>query len=64
MRAFLLLLFAAILLMLAAFCLFGFLARVEPPDNALVFRIGYAIIGISSAIGVGRLTHKLLRQNW
>jgi hypothetical protein len=46
---------AAVLLMLAAFCVFGFLASFEPTDNALVFRIGYAIIGIGSLAGAGVL---------
>ena len=60
MRPFLLLLFAAMLLMLAAFSLFGFLASFEPTDNALVFRIGYAIIGISSVAGVAGLARSAI----
>ena len=63
MRLFLLLLFAAMLLMMATFCLFGFLASFEPTDNALVFRIGYAIIGTSSVIGVSHVTRKLVRRD-
>ena len=61
MRPFLLLLFAAMLLMLAAFSLFGFLASFEPTDNAFVFRIGYAIIGISSVTGVASLAKSATR---
>ena len=61
MRLFLLLLFAAMLLMLAAFCLFGFLASFEPTDNALVFRIAYAIIGVSSLTGFAGVARKAIR---
>ena len=61
MRAFLLLLFAAMLLMMAAFCCFGFLASFEPTDNALVFRIAYAIIGIISLAGFAGLARKAMR---
>lgn len=63
MRPFLRILFATILLMLAAFSLFGFLASFEPSDDAIVFRVGYAIIGISSLAGVANLTRKLIRRN-
>ena len=63
MRALLFLLFAAMLLIMASFCLFGFLASFEPTDHALVFRIGYAIIGIISLAGVAHLTRKLIRRD-
>ena len=38
-----------VLLLLAAFCLFGFLASGEPGPNHQYFRIGYAIVGIACA---------------
>ncbi|MCP3691157.1 MAG: hypothetical protein GY917_03085 [Planctomycetaceae bacterium] len=62
MRSFLLLLFVAMLLMLAAFCLFGFLASFEPTDNAMVFRIGYAVMGISCLAGSGGLIVSVVRN--
>ena len=42
------------LLAVAAFCLFGFLATFEPTDRPgqfLAFRIGYAIVGIGCLAG-------------
>ena len=62
MRSFLLLLFVAMLLMLAAFCLFGFLASFEPTDNAMVFRIGYAVMGVSCLAGSGGLIVSVARN--
>ena len=62
MRLFLLLLFAVMLLMLAAFCLFGFLASFEPTDKAIVFRIGYAVIGVSCLVGSGGLIVSVVRN--
>jgi hypothetical protein len=50
------------LLMLAAFCLFGFLASFEPTDNAIVFRIGYAVIGVSCLVGSGGLIVSVVRN--
>ncbi len=40
-----------LLLSLAAFCVFGFLATFEPTDHAVAFRIGYALIGLSCLTG-------------
>ncbi len=45
---------ALLLLTVAAFCLFGFLATFEPtnaPRSFLVFRIGYAVVGVGSVAG-------------
>ena len=50
------------LLMLAAFCLFGFLASFEPTDNAMVFRIGYAVMGVSCLAGSGGLIVSVARN--
>ena len=53
-----------ILLAVAAFCLFGFLATFEPTTNTtqfMVFRIGYIVIGLGCLIGVGLLISKAVR---
>jgi hypothetical protein len=42
-----------LLLAVAAFCVFGFLATFEPTDNALAFRLGYTVIGLGCMIGIG-----------
>ena len=40
------------LLAVAAFCVFGFLATLEPTDSPPVaFRIGYSAVGLSSIVG-------------
>ncbi len=44
-----------LLLAVAAFCVFGFLATFEPTDNAFVFRVGYTVIGIGCVVGTGIL---------
>ena len=47
-----------LLLAVAAFCLFGFLATYEPTDKTtqfMMFRIGHAVVGIGCMIGVGLL---------
>ena len=47
-----------LLLAVAAFCAFGFMATFEPTDRAtdfLAFRIGYAVVGLASLVGVGVL---------
>ena len=44
-----------LLLLLSAFCLFGFLATFEPTDNALAFRTGYVVVGIGCLIAFGFL---------
>jgi hypothetical protein len=36
---------AAVLLLVAAFCVFGFLASFEPGPY-LVFRVGYPVLGV------------------
>lgn len=52
MKLFVAILASLLLLAVAAFCVFGFLATFEPTDNALVFRVGYTVIGIGSIAGV------------
>lgn len=53
--------FALILVALAAFCLFGFLASFEPGvKSAMMFRFVYAIAGIACLAGVGWI---VLRRN-
>jgi hypothetical protein len=54
-----------LLLALAAFCLFGFLATFEPsntPGMFWAFRIGYAIVGIGCVVGVCVLILKAVRR--
>jgi len=44
-----------LLLIVAAFCLFGFLATFEPTGNEsefMIFRIAYAVIGIACLAGL------------
>lgn len=33
--------------MLEAFCIFGFIASFEPVENAMMYRVGYAMIGVA-----------------
>ena len=49
-----------LLLAVAAFCVFGFLATLEPTSNAMAFRIGYTVIGLGCLVGVGFLVAKAL----
>lgn len=39
--------FAVIFLILEAFCIFGFLASFEPVENAMMYRVGYVVIGLA-----------------
>jgi hypothetical protein len=39
--------FAVIFLMLEAFCIFGFLTTFEPVENAMMYRVGYAVLGVA-----------------
>ncbi len=55
-------LLALVSLMIASFCAFGFLASFEPTDNAMVFRIGYAVMGISCLAGSGGLIVSVVRN--
>lgn len=44
-----------LLLAVAAFCLFGFLATFEPTDNEseiMIFRIAYALMGVACLAGI------------
>jgi hypothetical protein len=42
-------LFAVALLLVTAFCVYGFLASFEPP-SFLIIRIGYAVLGMGCLI--------------
>ena len=47
-----------LLLAVAAFCVFGFLATFEPTDKTdqfMAFRIGYTVIGLGCVGGAGFL---------
>ncbi len=52
-----------LLLAVAAFCVFGFLATFEPTDNALAFRIGYTVIGVGCLVGAGVLIGSVFRKS-
>ena len=51
-----------LLLPVAAFCVFGFLATFEPTNSALAFRIGYTVIGIGCLLATGFLIADTLRK--
>ena len=60
MKLFVAIIGSLLLLAVAAFCVFGFLATFEPTANALVFRVGYTVIGLGCLVGVGFLVAKAL----
>ena len=65
MKLFVAILGSLLLLAIAAFCGFGFLATFEPTDDVtqfMAFRIGYAVIGLGCLIGIGILIAKALRR--
>jgi hypothetical protein len=37
---------AFVLLLVAAFCVYGFIASGEPGPNHIYYRIGYSIVGV------------------
>jgi hypothetical protein len=50
---------AFLLLLVAAFCVYGFFAAGEPGPNHIYFRVGYPIVGIVSlAAAVALLMRK------
>jgi len=51
-----------LLLIVAAFCGFGFLATFEPTDNALAFRVGHSVIGLGCLVGAGFLIVNAVRR--
>ncbi len=40
---------AFVLLLIAAFCVYGFIASFEPGPYAVYFRIGYPVVGVACA---------------
>jgi hypothetical protein len=65
MKLFVAVLGSFLLLAVAAFCGFGFLATFEPTDNVtqfMAFRIGYSVIGVGSLVGAGFLIAKTVRK--
>ena len=53
------------LLVVAAFCVFGFMATFEPTDRTaefLAFRIGYAVVGVGCLVAVGVLLMKTMSK--
>lgn len=53
---------AMLLICVAAFCGFGFLASFEPVVNALWWKIGYAGVGVTSLVSAVWLFARALRQ--
>mgnify|MGYP001432789228 CR=1 FL=1 len=54
-----------VLLVVAAFCLFGYAASFEStgrPGLFLAFRVGYAVIGLGSLAGIVALVATFLRR--
>jgi len=51
-----------LLLAIAAFCAFGFMASFEPTANALAFRIGYAVVGVACLVSVVLLIVSAMRR--
>ena len=53
-----------ILLPIAAFCVFGFMATFEPDESVefMVFRIGYTVIGLGCLAGIIALIANCFRR--
>ena len=54
-----------LLLPIAAFCVFGFMATFEPTDRPevfMAFRIGYGVVGIGSLVTVVALLASAIRS--
>ena len=65
MKLFVAILGSLLLLAVAAFCGFGFLATFEPTDNVAQFmalRIGYSVMCLVCLVGVGFLIAKAVRK--
>jgi hypothetical protein len=65
MKLLLALIGSVLLLAVASFCLFGFLATFEPTDRTVqfwVFRIGYAVVGLGSIAGTIALIVNAFRK--
>lgn len=65
MRVIISLIGSLILLSVAAFCVFGFMATSEPTDRTvefMAFRIGYAVIGLGCLAGVVALIARCFRK--
>ena len=52
---------AIVLLLIATFCAYGFLASFEPGPRALYFRVGYAVSGLLCLVGVVALFYRRTR---
>lgn len=44
-----------LLLLIAIFCIYGFVASSEPGANSVYFRIGYSLAGLQSAAAAAAL---------
>jgi hypothetical protein len=53
---------AAMLLLIAAFCVYGFLASFEPSAGATAFKIGYAAVGLGCLSGSAALIARGVRR--
>jgi len=52
---------AIVLLLIAAFCAYGFLASFEPSPRAVYFRVGYALVGLFCLGVVAAMFYKRVR---
>ena len=55
---------AIMLLPIAAFCVFGFMATFEPTDQPgvfMAFRIGYGVVGVGCLLSIVILIARLIR---
>lgn len=65
MKVILTIVMSLLLLAVAAFCLFGFLATFEPtdrPSQFLAFRVGYGVVGVGCLAGIVALVVKAVRR--
>jgi hypothetical protein len=65
MKTFVAVLGSLLLLAIAAFCVFGFMATFEPTDRTaefLAFRVGYAVVGVGCLVGVVLLIVNAMRR--
>ena len=65
MKLFVAILGSLLLLAVAAFCVFGFMATFEPTDKTtqfMAFRIGYVVVGVACIIGMGILIANAIRK--
>lgn len=55
--------FMMILSLITCFCVFGFMATFEPVEHALMFRVGYAAMGVASFSGAVFMLNIVYRKS-